>query len=45
MRGARRAEVTTLMLLLGVPGVATARPDVPLTLVEERALKTKDSFK
>jgi formylglycine-generating enzyme required for sulfatase activity len=33
------------MLLLGVPGVATARPDVPLTLVEERALKTKDSFK
>jgi formylglycine-generating enzyme required for sulfatase activity len=33
------------MILLAVPVVAGGRPDVPLTLVEEHALKPKDSFK
>jgi formylglycine-generating enzyme required for sulfatase activity len=45
MGTARRAVATMLMVLLAVPVVAAGRPDVPLTLVEEQALRPKDSFK
>src|SRR5262245_8469735 len=45
MSTARSAAATMLMVLLAVPVVAAGRPDAPLTLVEEQALKPKDSFK
>ena len=41
----QRATVTMLMLLLAVPGIAAARRDIPLTRLEEQALKPQDSFK
>jgi formylglycine-generating enzyme required for sulfatase activity len=45
MRKARRAATIVFLLAAAFSGVATAGPDVPLTLVEEQALKPKDSFK
>jgi formylglycine-generating enzyme required for sulfatase activity len=45
MREARRAAATMLLLAVAFSGAAAAGPDVPLTLVEEQALKPKDSFK